>query len=208
MKSTPSLTLSFFLLFTSNFLPSAFSRVPEKVLDSNGLPLSPSVEYYLSQLNGHSPQGGGVELDFDGNSTCQVAVLQSYDKVFRGQGLRFSTEGRSSGAILTDTPLEIKFDYQPYCASSSKWVVVGDDFPAKWVGIGDGADHAGKKILSGKFMIKKHGEGYKFAFCSKINNHNTCFSIGRIDDHKGRRLVLMDHSHTNVPFSFALINIG
>ncbi|ESW24429.1 hypothetical protein PHAVU_004G130200 [Phaseolus vulgaris] len=208
MKSTLFLTLSFFLLFTSNFLPLVLCRVPEQVVDSNGLPISPFVQYDLSQLNFQGPQGGGVELDFDGNSRCQVVVIQNYDQFFRGEGLRFSTEGRSSGAILTETPLEIRFDYHPYCASSSKWVVVGDDFPAKWVGIGDGADHAGKEILSGTFMIKKYGEGYKFAFCSNNTNHNTCFSIGRIDDHKGRRLVLMDDSHLNTPFNFVLINIG
>ncbi|ESW24434.1 hypothetical protein PHAVU_004G130700 [Phaseolus vulgaris] len=190
MKSTLSLTLSFFLLFTSNFLPLAFCRVPKQVLDSNGLLISPSVQYDISELNCQGPQGGGVELDFDGNSRCP------------------NTEGRSSGAILTETPLEIRFDYHPYCASSSKWVVVGDDFPTKWVGIGDGTDHAGKEILSGTFMIKKYGEGYKFVFCSNNTNHNTCFSIGRIDDHKRRRLVLMDDSHLNTPFNFALINIG
>ena len=87
-------------------------------------------------------------------------------------------------------------------------MVFGDDFPTKWVGIGEGGDHLGMEYLSGSFMIKKYGEGYKFAFCSNNTNHNTCFSIGRIDNHEGRDLVLMDNSHTNVPFNFALINIG
>ena len=80
-------------------------------------------------------------------------------------------------------------------------MVVGDDFPAKCVGIGDGANHAGKEILSGTFMIKKYGEGYKFALCNHNTNHNTCFSVGRIDDHKRRRLILMDDSHPNAPFN-------
>ncbi|KOM54671.1 hypothetical protein LR48_Vigan10g056300 [Vigna angularis] len=182
MKSTLSLTLSFLFVFYTMFLPLAFSRVHEEVLDSNGVPISPCVEYYISMLNHHGPTGCGVELDTDGNSTCQVAVLQNYHENFPSKALKFSTEGTSSGGIFTNT--EITFDYHPYCASSSKWVVVagGDDsFPARWVGIGDAADHPGKKILSGSFMIQKYGEGYKFAFCATIID-NTCFSIGRIDD--------------------------
>ncbi|ESW24438.1 hypothetical protein PHAVU_004G131000 [Phaseolus vulgaris] len=204
MKSTISLTLSFFLLFTSNFLPLAFSRVPEQVRDSNGLPISPFVQYRLSDLNRHGPQGGGVTSDFGRNSVCNVAVTSKFDL---GVNLRFNIEGRSSGVILTETPLEIRFGFIPYCAESSEWVVV-DDFPKKWIAIGKNGDHLGKQILSGTFMFKKYGEGYNFAFCSNNTNHNTCFSIGRTNDHEGRHLVLMDDSHTNVPFNFQLINIG
>jgi len=205
MKSTIFLTLSFFLHFTSNFLPLAFSRVPEQVLDSNGLPISPSNQYILSQLICNGSQGGGVEVDSGGNARSKVVVTKNYD---RGEGLILNIEGRSSGVILPEAPLEIRFDFHLYCAESSKWVVVGDDFPTKWVGIGEGGDHPRKEILSGTFMIKKYGEGYKFAFCNNNTNHNTCFSIERIDNHEGRRLVLMDDSHTNVPFNFSLINIG
>jgi len=200
MKSTLSFTLSFFLLFITNFLPLAFSVPHEKVLDSNGFPISSSGEYYIKQLNPQAPSGGGVELDFDGNSECQVAVRQNYNQSFSGQYLKFNTQGSSSGAIFTETPLEITFVYEPYCASSSKWVVVGDSFPAKWVAIGDARDHPRKQMIAGTFKIQKDGEAYKFVFCTL---NNTCSNIGRMDDHKGRRLVLADD-----PFNFALVTVA
>ncbi|WVZ13582.1 hypothetical protein V8G54_011148, partial [Vigna mungo] len=112
----------------------------------------------------------------------------------RGQAVTFA-QGRSSGAIFTQKALDIAFVDKPLCASSSKWVVVSDDFPEKWVGIGGARDHPGKKILTGSFNIQRFDVGYKLVFC---DSSNTCFSIGRHDDAKGRRLVL-----TNKPFQVA-----
>ena len=196
MKAAPSLTLSFFLFaLTTTNLPLAFSDVSEKVVDSQGRPVSPAAKYYILAFYS-GPTGGGVAAGQGGNSTCHVTVLQTPDESDRGQAVKFSTRGRSSGAIFTEKPLDIAFVEKPSCASSSKWVVVSDDFPEKWVGIGGAEDHPGKKLMSGTFNIQKFDEGYKLVFCATTTTTvtttttTTCYNIGRRDDVKGRRLVL------------------
>ncbi|KAK7364234.1 hypothetical protein VNO80_12741 [Phaseolus coccineus] len=194
MKVALSLTLSFFLFaFTTN-LPLAFSDVSEKVVDSQGRPIYSAAKYYILPFFS-GPTGGGVAVGKVGNSKCDVTVLQTNDESDRGQTVKFSTLGTSSGTIFTDTPLDIAFADKPLCASSSKWVVVSDNFPETWVGIGGAEDHPGKKIMAGTFKIEKFDVGYKLVFCATTT---TCYNIGRHDDVEGRRLVL-----TNNPFQFS-----
>ncbi|ESW24431.1 hypothetical protein PHAVU_004G130400 [Phaseolus vulgaris] len=200
MKVAVSLTLSFFLFaFTTN-LPLAFSDVSAKVVDSQGRPVSSAAKYYILPFFS-GPTGGGVAVGKAGNSTCDATVLQTTDESDRGQAVKFSTRGTSSDAIFTGQPLDIAFADEPLCASSSKWVVVSDDFPEAWVGIGGAEDHPGKKIMSGTFKIEKFDEGYKLVFCATTTT-TTCYNIGRHDDVKGRRLVL-----TNKPFQVSFNHI-
>ncbi|KAG2384933.1 hypothetical protein LR48_Vigan10g056100 [Vigna angularis] len=193
MKSAPLLTLSFFFLFaiTTINLTLSFAAPSEKVVDSQQSPVSSTAKYFILPFFS-GPEGGGVALGLAGNSTCPVTVLQTPDESNHGQAVTFSQQGTSSGAIFTQKSLNIAFVDKPSCASSSKWVVVSDDFPEKWVGIGGARDHPGKKILTGTFNIQRFDAGYKLVFCA---SSNTCFSIGRHNDVKGRRLVL-----SNRPF--------
>jgi len=198
MKSAPSLTLSFFFLFaitTINFTPS-FSEASEKVVDSQERPVSSAAKYYVLPFFS-GPEGGGVTLGQAENSACPVAVLQTTDESDRGLAVKFGTGGNtSSGDIFTEKPLDVAFVDKPSCASSSNWVVVSDDFPGIWVGIGGEGDHPGKKVVTGKFIVQKFDVGYKLVFC--FDSSSNCYGIGRHDDVQGRRLVL-----NNKPFEFS-----
>ncbi|CAJ1952467.1 unnamed protein product [Sphenostylis stenocarpa] len=197
MKSAQSLTLSILLLaFTTN-LPLIFSEAPEEIKDSKGVPISPSGKYYILQFNGGPTSGGGLFLASNGNSTCQVTVMQDYYEGDHGVAVKFSTAGRSSGAIFSGTQLDIACDHRPSCASSSKWVVVSDDFPGKWLGIGGAGDHPGKKVITGTFNIQKYNGGYKFVFCLSTS---TCYDIATKDDGEtGRRLYSFPTTFSRVP---------
>ncbi|XP_061351734.1 kunitz-type trypsin inhibitor-like 1 protein [Gastrolobium bilobum] len=182
-----SLTLFFFLFALITNLPLAFSQA-EQVTDTNGNPIFPSGRFYiLPAIFGAA--GGGVRLGQTGNSNCSVTVLQDYSEVINGLPVKFSIPGVSTGIIFTGTPLDIAFEEKPECAESSKWVVVVDDFPREWVGIGGVEDHLGKQILNGTFNIQKYDLGYKLVFCPTITD--VCSDIGRYDDENGRRLILI-----------------
>jgi len=202
VKSAPSLTLSFFFLFgitTLIFTPS-FSEAPEKVVDSQERPVSSAAKYYLLPFF-PGPEGGAITLGQAENSACPVAVLQPTDETDPGLAVKFGTGGTSSGDIFTETPLDVAFVDKPSCASSFNWVVVSDDFPGIWVGIGGEGDHPGKKVVPGKFIVQKFGLGYKLVFCFDSSDSSTCYGIGRHDDVQERRLVL-----NNEPFEFSIIN--
>ncbi|XP_061351737.1 kunitz-type trypsin inhibitor-like 2 protein [Gastrolobium bilobum] len=199
------LTLSFFLFALITNLPLAFSsQVVEQVLDTNGKPIFPGGKYYiLPAIFGAA--GGGVRLGKTGNSKCPVTVLQDYSEVINGLPVKFSIPGISPGIIFTGTPLDIAFEKKPNCAESSKWLVVIDDFPREWVGIGGFEDHPGKQILHGTFHIQKYGFGYKLVFCPKNTAPpGLCFDIGRYNDEKGRRLILI--TDDNDPFQVVFVD--
>ncbi|XP_061351745.1 kunitz-type trypsin inhibitor-like 2 protein [Gastrolobium bilobum] len=191
------LTLSFFLFALMTNLPLVFSQVVEQVLDSNGKPIFPGGKYYILPVIIGS---GGVRLDKTGNSKCPVTVLQDYSPFIKGLPVKFSIPGISPGIIFTGTPLDITFEKKPKCAESSKWVVVVDDFPREWVGIGGLEDHRGKQILNGTFNIQKYDKrSYKLVFCPRITAPpGLCFNIGRYNDENGRRLILI--TDDNDPF--------
>ncbi|KAK7364232.1 hypothetical protein VNO80_12739 [Phaseolus coccineus] len=196
-----SLSLCFLLFaFTTNF-PLAFSGAPEKVTDSQGRPISGAGKYYISHVNGGPTGGGGLFLAQTGNSKCQVTILQDYYDGHRGLAVKLSTQGAGSGGgVLTETPLDVAVDFKPSCASSSKWVVVADNFSQKWVGIGGASDHPGAKIITGTLKIEKYNEGYKFVFCVSTT---TCSDIGTFDDGEtGKRLILTN----NAPFKIAFVS--
>lgn len=180
MKPTILLTLSFFLFaFTTN-LPLTFSQGAEQIVDTNRNPIFPGVRYYIFPAI-FGPAGGGLNLGETGNSTCPVTVLQNYSEVESGLAVKFTIPGISPGIIFTGTQLDIEFEEKPECATSSKWIVIVDDFPEKWVGIGDAEDHPGKEIISGRFNIQKYDVAYKIVFCPTITPSN-CFDVGRYDD--------------------------
>jgi len=205
MKSALSLTLPFLLFaLTTNLASAAFKDPPVKILDSKGAPLSPSAEYYITQLN-NGPTGGGLKTGTGLNITCPLIVLQDFYNAIRGQKVRFTIRGRKSDTIMTGTPLDIEFvDDKPSCASSSKWVVVYEKkYPAPWVGIGDPARLPGKRVIDGVFRIEKYLflEGYKFMFCP--TGSTRCANVGRREDANGKRLIL-----TNQTGDFFVFEVG
>ncbi|TKY45025.1 Kunitz-type trypsin inhibitor 2 protein [Spatholobus suberectus] len=197
MKPALLLTLSFLLFAFTTTLPLSFSQGAEKVLDSNGKPVLPAGRYYLKPAK-FGPAGSGVKLGQTGNSTCPVTVLQDFSEVVNGLAVKFSVAGTSPGTIFTGTPLDIAFEEKPGCAASSKWVVVADDFPGQWVGIGGAEDHPRKHIITGTFNIQKYNVAYRLLFCptsattipTAPTPPRTCFNVARRDDKSGRRLVL------------------
>ncbi|KAJ1431312.1 Proteinase inhibitor I3, Kunitz legume [Sesbania bispinosa] len=106
------------------------------------------------------------------------------------------------GMIFTNvTGLNIVFEEKPKCAESSKWVVVANRdeiFPQQWVGIGGVGDHPGKKIIDGKFHIKRYSDwAYKLVFCS---TSDVCSDIGRYYGENERRLILTNDDQFIVVF--------
>ncbi|RDX78593.1 Kunitz-type trypsin inhibitor-like 2 protein, partial [Mucuna pruriens] len=170
MKPALFFTLLFlFLAFTTN-LPLALSQGVEQVLDTNGNPIFPAGRYFiLPAIFGAA--GGGVRLGETDNSTCPVTVLQDYSEVVRGDAVKFTIPGISPGIIFTGTQLDIAFEENPECATSTKWVVVVDDFPGEWVGIGGAGNHPGKQIITGRYddekgrrLILTNGDPYQVVF--------------------------------------------
>ncbi|KAK7270775.1 hypothetical protein RJT34_26186 [Clitoria ternatea] len=204
MKSATLLTVSFFLFSFITNLPLIFSKGAEQVLDTNGNPIFPGSRVYIMPAI-FGAAGGGVRLGQTGNSTCPVTVLQDYSEVVTGLSVKFTILADvSTGIIFTGTELEIEFEEKPACASSSKWVVVVDDFPGgAWVGIGGDEDHQGKQVLSGgRFNIQKYDVAYKIVFCPEVTAPpGLCYDIGRRDNNEnGRRLVLTNGDPYQVVF--------
>ena len=189
----PTLLSLSFLLFALTIdvhVPLVFSGEPEQVLDSNGKPISSTVDKYSIEPDLIDPKGGGV---FWGGLTCLLPVLTDYTDGIGGMSVIFTIPGTSSAIIGVGTPLDIAFEVQPFDCPQSKWVVVEDDFPRKWVGFGPFDSAPGKKTLNGTFNIQKNDSRYKLVFCPTVSvtaSPGACFDIGKYDDVKGRRLVL------------------
>ncbi|KAK7401265.1 hypothetical protein VNO78_12617 [Psophocarpus tetragonolobus] len=131
-----------------------------KVLNKQGKPISPVGRYHI----------------------------KPYLSVFGGITLSFTPTGVASPVILTGTPLNIAFLSKRPCGSSSNWVVIADDFPQKWVGIGGPADHPGKQIIPRTFNIQVFDfSGYKLVFCPQSG---LCSNVDVARDENGNRLVL------------------
>ncbi|CAJ1952465.1 unnamed protein product [Sphenostylis stenocarpa] len=144
------------------------------------------------------------------NTTCPVTVLQDLNEAVRGQALKFTVRGGSSPGIFIDTPLDVAFVDKPACASSPKWVVVSDNFPGKWVGIGNANDHPGKQVIDGAFKIQKYSliEGYKLVFCPTVAATRPCFNIGRREDRYGNRLILINETRSYFIFEVAFDKVN
>ncbi|RDX78594.1 hypothetical protein CR513_41106, partial [Mucuna pruriens] len=196
MKDALLITLSLFAL--SSNLPLGFSQGGQQVRNIYGKPIFSGGRYYV-EPSIFGPTGGGVGLDTTDNSTCPVTVLQDYSEIASGMVVKF-TIPESTGTISMGIPLDISFEDKPWCATSSKWVLVADNFPAKWVGIGGAQDHPGKEIITGKFNIQKANVGYKLVFCDTAG---TCTNIARYEEDKGRRLIL---SNAGMPFEISFVN--
>ncbi|XP_057443435.1 kunitz-type trypsin inhibitor-like 2 protein [Lotus japonicus] len=160
------LTLSFllFAFITTADIPLAFSEDAEQVLDTFGNPLTPGGRYFIMPGIRDS-SGGGPRPGICGNQTCPVDVLD-YSDPMKSMAVKFTIAADVSTVIIfTGTPLDIAFEKPECAAGSSKWVVVGNDFPGVWVGIGGSEDHPGNEITSGSFKIEKDGFCYKLVFC-------------------------------------------
>nr|AFK33741.1 unknown [Lotus japonicus] len=208
MKPTMLLTLSVLLFaFTTYIIPSAFSQVPDLVKDTDGIPLRSDGRYYIRPaLRG--PGGGGVSPGETGNQTCPVTVLQHKSEVENGNGVKFE-HYPNIGIIYEGVPLTISFgDIYGFCADSTKWVVVSDDFPGKWVGIGGAEDHPGKEIVSGLFDIQKYDDvAYKLVFTPVTGGSpGLSVDIGRRDDKNGRRLILAEEDERTYRVVFARVD--
>ncbi|KAL2334468.1 hypothetical protein Fmac_015681 [Flemingia macrophylla] len=184
MKAEQFATLSF-LLFA---FPLAFS---EQVLDHYRKPVLPSREYYIMPVL-PGPSGGGLSPNVtDSSFKCPVTVIQRFSENECGSPVKFTELGEHDISVKADTPLDIAFKEKANCATASNWVVVADDFPFRWIGIGTPNDHPGKKVINGSFKIlKKYMVGYQLAFCPA---HGTmCSLVGKTRDLFGYRLVLTD----------------
>lgn len=197
MKCAVSLTFHLFLFA----LASGFTDPPVPIIDSKGVALSATEEYYVTQLNG-GPTAGGLQAGVERDVKCPLIVLQNYNPAFPGEKVKITMRGSNSKRIMTETPLDIEFVKKPACASSSKWVVVNEKtYPGEWLGIGGAADlGAGKKIVEGVFKIEKYLflEGYKFVFCPKGSTR--CFDFARREEKNGKRLILVNITTTPLIF--------
>jgi len=80
---------------------------------------------------------------------------------------------------LIGTGFEIEFTKKPDCAASSKWLIFVDhNTQLSYVGIGGATNYPGIEIISGKFLIVKHGSGhvYRLGFC--LDATGDCGYIG------------------------------
>lgn len=207
MKPTFLTTLSLLLFALATYFPLAFT---EQVRDSNGNPIFFSSRFYIKPSI-FGAAGGGVKLGETGNSSCPLTVLQDYSEVVNGLPVKFSTDAEVFiDLISTDTSrVDIVFPEKPECAESSKWLLIEDDFPRPWVGIGGIEDYIGKHIIDGKFKIVKHGFGYKLVFCPTFTAPpGLCHDIGRYDDKNGRRLILTEDDPYEVVFEHVAIGTG
>ncbi|XP_020205475.1 subtilisin inhibitor CLSI-II [Cajanus cajan] len=170
----------------------------EQVLDRFGKPVLASRAYYiLPALFG--PTGGGVSPNITSQNTkCPVTIIQDFSEAEHGKPVKFTMLGKNNGFISADSPLEFAFQAKPGCATSSNWVVVADDFPMKWIGIGTARDHPGKKLINGAFKIHKYNVGYRLVFCP-TNASANCSNIGKYKDENRYRLV------TNTDFPFPVV---
>ncbi|GAU26460.1 hypothetical protein TSUD_294260 [Trifolium subterraneum] len=210
MNPTLHTTLSFLFLALTIYFPLAFTQY---VYDTDGYPLAPGSEYYISQTTNSGQEGGGlivgeVEEGYPGDDqTCALTVLQEYRKDNDGLPVRFNVSDRDF--ISEDlTHVEIEFVIKkPNCAHSFKWVVVENyfKFHTKWISIGSIEDLGDTPIHDGLFKIKKQGKGYKLVFLTKW----TSFDIKRFNDVNGRRLVAIEidvQSEKYLPFEVEFVN--
>ncbi|CAK8532495.1 unnamed protein product [Lathyrus sativus] len=194
MKLVYALTLSFLLFVFITNLSLVFSCDDvEEVLDVDGEPVIAGKEYYIIPPFSSIGTGGGLQLEKISNSNCRVTILQSSLASTFGTTFKVTNLKNSSEKILTSTPLEIEASEKPHCTDSSKWIVfVDNDIKKDCVGIGGSGNYHNSKIVDGTFSILKHGDGYRFGFCS--DGSGACFDIGsyeRTDDvEAGNRLYL------------------
>ena len=86
-------------------------------------------------------------------------------------------------------------------------MVVVDDFPKPWVGVGGAQDHPGKQIIDGTFNFQRYGMGYKLVFYPIAPAlPGLCYDIRRFDDKRGRCLVLPENDPYEVVFKDADAN--
>ena len=206
------ITLSFLLFAFTTKLPLAFAD-DKCLLAKGGEPIATGelVFYILATYPPIESEGGGLILGQTRNSTCPLTVLQHYSSGFNGLPVLLTSpqDFNTSSNVSTSTPLDTTFLHKPInCAKSFRWVVVvDDDFPHPWVGVGGEQDYPGKKIMSSRFHIQRFNRGYiyKLVFCptsstSAPSSLGGCKNIGRYHDVHGRRLILTNMDPFHVVF--------
>lgn len=189
MSPVLSLTLSFFLFtFITNLSPN---NAVQPVFDKHGNPLTPGNQYYILPAS-DNPSSGGLTLDKVGDSVCPLTVLKT--NAVTGLPVKFTILENSTSNIVTGTDLEIEFTKKPDCAESSKWLMVVDHVTQlSFVGIGGPGNYPGVELISGKFLILKHGSGnaYRVGFC--LDTTGDCAYLGLQEFNSGEggsRLIL------------------
>jgi hypothetical protein len=176
MNPTLSITLSFLLFaFISNLSPN---NAVQQVFDTNGNPVVSGKQYFIFPAT-DNPKKGGLTLNNvgDDDSKCPVTVLQN--NAITGLPVKFTIPQTTTDNIVTGTDLDIEFTEKPDCAESSKWLLVTDDNTQQsYVGIGGPANYPGVELISGKFLVVKHGTGgsYKIGFC--LDSTGDCGYLG------------------------------
>ncbi|XP_016204061.1 kunitz-type trypsin inhibitor-like 1 protein [Arachis ipaensis] len=187
MKPTLLITLSFLFALITYIFPLAYSQtvfIPVK--DIHGNDVVTGIPYQIRQLTpgNPTPHGGGLIHGKTGNSTCPVSVAYTTGLMF-GSPVKFNIPewANTPGKIVPQgVPLEIEFsDENPLeCASSSQWMVYGDNIETQKavVGIGGPLDHPDQNTLFGYFNIRESQVGYNFMFCYMFQGSPLCSDVG------------------------------
>ncbi|CAJ2667006.1 unnamed protein product [Trifolium pratense] len=190
MNPTLSLTLSFLLFAFLSNLPS--NNAVQQVFDTNGNPVVSGKQYFIFPA-ADNPKKGGLTLNKVGDdSKCPVTVLQN--NAITGLPVKFTIPESTTDNIVTGTDLDIEFTEKPDCAESSKWLLFVDgNNQQSYVGIGGPSNYPGVEIISGKFLVVKHGKdgSYKIGFC--LDSTGDCGYLGLQEINAGEtgsRLIL------------------
>lgn len=199
MPTTSTLLMSLMILFLNNL--TSYSQV----LDKDGHPLRPGVDYYILPS-----ARATIGLSSPPNGTCPLDVVLQTDIHSNALPVRFYPAKKAGGVIKTDTDLNIEFSASTICVISTVWKIQGssnDTSTRYFVTIGGVKGKPGKETISNWFNIRSDpSRGYVLNFCPSVCEtcRPFCGNLGIILDNGRSRLgITSDDQALGVSFTKA-----
>ncbi|KAK4283271.1 hypothetical protein QN277_000240 [Acacia crassicarpa] len=175
MPARSLITTLSFLLWISLSLASASEHA---VIDTDGEPLLPGQEYYITSAIWGAGGGGVFPVQTGVDRSCAYSIIQSPSDRYKGKPVKFHVVGTSTDKIYSgSTDLEIEFVENAACVESPKWAATSDSASSSLyrLAIGDSAS------VSGFFQIHVlNSFSSKLVFCPGTVKvvPSTCYDIG------------------------------
>ncbi|WOL06019.1 miraculin-like [Canna indica] len=193
----PTLVLAALLLIASLSSPS----LADPVLDTDGNPLKPGVEYYIRPSV--TDVAGGTTL-VGRNGSCPLSVALATSPADNGYSVKFFPEDAEDDDVELEDDFNVEVQATTECTQSTVWKIEFDDRTKRYyVAAGGVKGSPGAGTLDNWFQIRWYQGGYQLVFCPDVCDtcrRPVCGPLG-VHEEGGRLWLGID----DVPFPFVFL---
>ncbi|XP_052180677.1 kunitz trypsin inhibitor 5-like [Diospyros lotus] len=189
-------------LLISAFVTFSVAASDDAVLDTEGQPLRPGVNYYTVAAE----QGNGGGLKLGSTASCPPEVVQDPDEANNGLPLSFSPVDPNQTVVPLYKENNIKFSAATVCAQSTVWRLGSDESTGeRLVRTGGEEGNPGKDTLGNWFNIVDDGDAYKLVYCPTVCSfcRPNCGELGIFESNDGTRHLAISEVPIKVVFKKA-----